>query len=257
MVSDAKLIRRLSKDPDDQEAYRLIFQKYHKKVFRYALKFLHNYEDAEEITNDTFSRAFRKVENIKNSEKLLGYLYRIAQNLALNRKRNDNRRLASTELLVYEEASAEEHTTLLTGDIAAVNAYRISGQSQENREQEVILKRLIHLLPEKDRQVMQYCYFDECLQTEIAVLMNTTLKSVEHRLGRTRKLLKTITSQLDDLLYILPTEESLIMGRYLLDGFSHEEIAELVGISPQAVADSLERVMKWWRKIIANQARQR
>lgn len=130
MVSDAELIQRLSKDPDDQEAYRLIFHKSHKQIFKHALKFLYNYEDAEEITNDTFSRAFRKMENIKNPEKLLGYLYAIAQNLALNQQRDENRRLASTELLVYEESSAEAQTTLLTGDISAVNAYRISEQSQ-------------------------------------------------------------------------------------------------------------------------------
>lgn len=103
---------------------------------------------------------------------------------------------------------------------------------------------------------MQCYYFDDWTQKEIAALMNITLKSVERRLARVRNLLKTIVSQLDDLLDLLPAEESMIMGRYLLDRFSHEEIAELVGISPQAVSDNLERVMKRWKKIIANQARQ-
>lgn len=256
MTNDAELIQRLLKDTGDQEAYHLIFQKYYEKVFRYTLKFLRNYEDAEEIANDTFSRAFRKMENLRDPAKLLRWLYTIARNLALNRQRDEDRRLAGTELLVYEESPAEEYTMLLTGDIAAVNIHRISGQSQENSEREITLKRLIHLLPEKDRQVMKCYYFDERPQKEIAELMNTTLKSVEHRLARTRNLLKTIVSQLGDLLSLLSSEESMMMGRYLLDRFSHEEIAELVGISPQDVADSLRRVMKRWKKIIANQATQ-
>ncbi|MDE0427169.1 MAG: sigma-70 family RNA polymerase sigma factor [Candidatus Poribacteria bacterium] len=229
MTNDAELIQRLLKDTDDQEAYHLIFQKYYEKVFRYTLKFLRNYEDAEEIANDTFSRAFRKMENLRDPAKLLRWLYTIARNLALNRQRDEDRRLAGTELLVYEESSVEEQTMLLTGDIAAINAYRAFGQSQVNSEREVVLRRLIHLLPEKDRQIMQYYYFYDWRQKKIAALMNTTFKSVEHRLARTRNLLKAIVSQLDDLLSLLSSEESMMMGRYLLDRFSHEEIAELVG----------------------------
>ena len=255
MVDNAELIRRLQMG-DDQEASRLIFQKFYKRVFNYTFKLLRNHEDAEEIVNDTFSQAFGKIEKLRDSSKLLGWLYTIARNLALDHRRKIGRQLANIELLPFEEHSVKKHSSIYTADIAAVSAYRDFRQSEANSDRIGVLKRLIRLLPGTDREVMEFCYFDEKSQKEIAVLTNTTPKSVEHRLGRARNLLKAIVSQLDDLLHLLPYEESMMMGRYLLDKFSQEEIAELAGISPQAVVDSLERVMKRWKKIIANQARQ-
>ena len=260
MTDDAELIRRLQME-DDQEASRLIFQKFYKRVFNYTFKLLRNHENAEEIVNDTFSQAFRKIENLRDSSKLLGWLYTIARNLALDQRRKIGRQLANIELVPFEEHSVKKHSSIYTADIstadiAAVSAYRNFRQSEANSDRIDVLKRLIRLLPRTDQKVMEFCYFDEKSQKEIAVLTNTTSKSVEHRLGRARNLVKAIVSQLDDLLHLLPYEESMMMGRYLLDKFSQEEIAELAGISPQAVADSLARVMKRWKKIIANQARQ-
>ena len=100
---------------------------------------------------------------------------------------------------------------------------------------------------------MEGFHIEELTYREIAALSAVSEKSVDGRLTRTRKLVKAIAMQLSDLLNRLSDAEALMMRRYLFDGTSPEEIAESLGISPDAVAAGLERVMQRWKKIIDKQ----
>ena len=144
--------------------------------------------------------------------------------------------------------------------ISPLAVYQRAQHAAAHWDRVVVIKRLIRLLPEEDRRVMALRYYDEFNHLDLkyddmAVLTGKTVKSVKHRVARATKLVGAIATRLNDLLNLLPAEEALMMRRYLLDRFSHTEIAEFLGISPQEVADGLEGVMRRWKKIIAKQKR--
>ena len=252
MIDDAELIRRW-RETEEGEAASLLFQKHYKGVYNYAYKFLRNHHDAEEVAMDTFAKAFRKLETLEAPDKLSGWLRTIVHRCALNWQRTKARQLANVELVSLDEPLVEEDESVSYGDIAAIDAYRHSQESEGRRHWTGVLKRLMRLLPEKDRQVMESFHLEELTYREIAALSAVSEKSVDSRLMRTRKLVKAIVRQLSDLLNRLSDAEALMMRRYLFDGTSPEEIAESLGISPDAVAASLERVMQRWKKIIDKQ----
>ena len=257
MIDDAKLIQQFIETDDEEVANRIlqtIIHKHHKFVFACAFKRLKNYEDAEEAASDTFRKALKRRKQLAAPERLVGWLYTIATRVAIDRLRKaDPNRTEIIESL--DQPPVEGDNRVSSVDSASVRAYRRTRDAEAHGTRVGMIKRLIRLLPEEDRQVMAFRYYDEFNHLEykeIAERTGKTVKSVKNRVARATKLVRAIATQLNDLLSHLSDAEAL-MRRYLFDGASHEEIAELLGISPQEVADSLERVMKRWKKLIAKQ----
>src|SRR3954471_9346160 len=80
---DAELVRRFN--AGDEEAFVEIMTRYREKIFSVALALLRNRADAEEIAQDTFSRAHRGLSRFRGDSSLATWLHRIAVNLARNR----------------------------------------------------------------------------------------------------------------------------------------------------------------------------
>lgn len=80
---DAGLVRRFT--TGDESAFTEIVTRYRGKIYGLTLNLLHNAADAEEITQDTFIRAYRGLVRFRGDSSLSTWLYRIALNLARNR----------------------------------------------------------------------------------------------------------------------------------------------------------------------------
>ena len=257
MKKNAERIQRL-KELDDEAALNLIFQTYYDAVYSYAFRLLKNHEDAEEVVNDTFSKAFRRMKKLRRVDNILGWLLTIAANTAKDRMRKATRHAKRITLVSIDDSSAEVDTagdpyTVPLADTAALVVHKQAQQIEAQRQQAIQLKRIIRLLPHKDRQVMQLYYIGNLTQRRIAELTDTTVKSVKHRINRSKTLVKTIESQLPSLLNRLPGDERKMMGQYLLDLSSYADIATFLRVSPQDVVEGLNRAMARWKKIIARQ----
>src|ERR1035437_5059789 len=68
-------------------AYAILVEKHKEMVFSIALKILHNREDAEEIAQDVFVKAYQSLANFKNEAKFSTWLYRIVYNTAISKVR--------------------------------------------------------------------------------------------------------------------------------------------------------------------------
>jgi len=77
---DAVLVDRFK--AGDQEAFDEIVSRYRERVYQLALRVIRNPQDAEEVTQDTFIRAFRGLANFRGDSALVTWLYQIANNLA-------------------------------------------------------------------------------------------------------------------------------------------------------------------------------
>ena len=144
-------------------------------VFKVAFAVLRNAEDAEEIVQDTFFRAFRSGEAAR-IERMRAWLARIAWRLAIDRLRQGGgyRRQRESEDLFRLQPTlgpgAEE--ALLRGERLA------------------LLERLLPVLPRDLREAIQLSTVEGMTSAEIAEVLGILESSVRTRLARARKLLK-------------------------------------------------------------------
>lgn len=251
MKANAEQIQHI-KELDDDAALTLIFHVYYDAVYSCAFNLLRNHEDAEEVVNDTFAKAFRKMKKLRQVDNIAGWLFTVARNMAIDRIRKAARQAKHLTLVSIDE-SDEESYTVSVSDIAALTVYKQARQTEEQRQRTARLKRIIRLLPRKDRRAMRLHYINGRTQKQIAALTATTVKSVKHRLKRARELVKTIESRLPYLLNRLPDDERKMMGRYLLNLSSRSDIARFLHVAPQDVVEGLNRAMARWKKIIKQQ----
>ncbi len=91
---EAELISRCQKG--DEEAFKEIFDRYHKTVYRVAYGVLRQREDVLEIVQEVFIKLFRSIKNFKGESKFSTYLYRMAVNTAIDHLRKTGKPLLSS-----------------------------------------------------------------------------------------------------------------------------------------------------------------
>ena len=115
---------------EEKEMLKILFEKHHKQIHSYLCGYLHNEDDAWELTQDTFYEFWNK-KTVKGEE--LFALLRIASNLALNKIKRD--KLSKT-------------VSLLGRFTAYPSVY-----SEEYAEEKRILRSSISRLPEDQREI--------------------------------------------------------------------------------------------------------
>jgi RNA polymerase sigma-70 factor, ECF subfamily len=84
-VSDWELVRQCQSG--DMNAFQELVSRYQQKVFMVILGLLRNREDALEVSQETFFRAYRKIDSFQGGSSFYTWLYRIAVNLAIDAQR--------------------------------------------------------------------------------------------------------------------------------------------------------------------------
>ena len=145
MVNDVSLNRQFL-ETGDTEAFSLIFKKYYPVVYTRVARMMRNHPDpavdAEDITQETFIQAFEKRHEVREPEKLLGWLLAIATNLTLNELRDAKmRRQAGNSFLEsLNSLSISEREALYVTSLSEI-AKAIVGISRSQAEETV--KRVI------------------------------------------------------------------------------------------------------------------
>ena len=140
-------------------------------AFRVALGVLRNREDAEEVAQEAFVRAYRNFHQLRDRERFRGWLARIAWRLALDRVRSTKRRV------LREQVALEAPPAPSVEDLA------VSNQFQQR------LERAIDELPEKLRMVILLAAIQGHDMHEVATLLGVPEGTVKSRLHLARKAL--------------------------------------------------------------------
>jgi RNA polymerase sigma-70 factor (ECF subfamily) len=140
-------------------------------AFRVAYGILRHREDAEDVAQEAFARAYQHFRSLRDRERFRAWLVRTAWRLAIDRVRGDRRRTA-------REQSVEEPITRSTGEDAALSRER-AGQ----------VWRAIDALPEKLRVVVVLSAIEEHDLLEVARLLDVPVGTVKSRLFNARKAL--------------------------------------------------------------------
>ena len=138
-------------------------------AFRVALGVLHNREDAEDVAQEAFVRAYRSFHRLRDRERFRGWLARIAWRLALDRQRGAERR---------------ERRELAASDPAPVRTVEDLAVSRQFQER---LERAMDELPEKLRMVLVLAGVEGYDTSETARLLALPEGTVKSRLHAARK----------------------------------------------------------------------
>lgn len=163
-----------------RQAFSAIVEKHQDKVFSLALKICGNIEDAEEVAQDSFMKAFRSLSTFKGKSSFSTWLYRITYNTAVScvRKKNYN-------VLSLEEFPADASDFLQNNE---------SEDKAEKEYKRSLLAFAIQKLSIEDRAIISMYYFQELSLNEIIEIINITKSNLKVRLHRARKKLEECIS---------------------------------------------------------------
>src|SRR5918996_4782515 len=88
-LSDWELVQKCQ--AGEMSAFQELVSRYHQKVYMVVLGLLRNREDALEVAQETFFRAFRKIKSFQGGSSFYTWLYRIAVNLSIDAQRRQKR----------------------------------------------------------------------------------------------------------------------------------------------------------------------
>jgi RNA polymerase sigma-70 factor (ECF subfamily) len=157
-----------------------LFDVYHDRIYRYVLRMVKNPAEAEDLTQDTFLRAYRGHESLRDPQAVRGWLYRIATHACLDRLRQ-----------------RKPQVSIDTGEGAdRVNAVVSKSPSvleiTERKETSACVQRCLDFLPDSYRAVILLHEAHSLTAAEIAELLGVTVTTVKIRLHRARRKLQRI-----------------------------------------------------------------
>ncbi len=175
---DAKWVERIL--AGDEGAFTALVKKYEKQIHAFVWRRVRDYHVAEEITQDTFLRAYEKLGTLRDPNKFSGWLYMIATRRFLTwfdektvpMQSLDAMREAEIEALLYARYMMEQTEKLATEKQREVVAY------------------LLEKLPARERTVVVLHYLSEMSCEEIGDFLEMSPNTIKSRLHRARKRLK-------------------------------------------------------------------
>ena len=159
-------------------AFSEIYERYHSKIFRLALRITRNVQDAEDVVQECFMRAFVHLESFSGKSKLSTWLWRIAINAALMRIR----RRRGFEFSLNEFAG-----TASSARRADIKCHRPAPDDQYLQREiaQLLLEGLAGLSP-KLASVVTLRYFEELSTRECAETLGISLSNAKMRILRAR-----------------------------------------------------------------------
>ncbi|MCL5288692.1 MAG: RNA polymerase sigma factor [Acidobacteria bacterium] len=146
-------------------------------AFRVALGVLRNRDDAEEVAQEAFLRAYQSFSRLRDRERFRAWLVRITWRLALDRIRAARRRVARETSVMMDELNSPERT---------VEDIRASREFQQR------LARAMDELPEKLRVVLVLSAIEGHDTREVGLLLDLPEGTVKSRLFHARKKLSEL-----------------------------------------------------------------
>ena len=168
----------------DSSAFETLVSRYKDRVYNVAYRFLGNHEDAQDVAQEVFVRAYRGLEDFKGNSKVYTWLYSITGNLARNKLRDSKRkgRNKGMSLEDLERRAPGAAQQLTSTDETPENA-------ATRHETEEALQVCLEELPEHYRIVFVLRTFEQLSYEEIADAVGCPKGTVKSRLNHARKIL--------------------------------------------------------------------
>jgi RNA polymerase sigma-70 factor (ECF subfamily) len=167
----------------DMEAFKVLFERYNNRIYTFIRQTVRDYEEAADLAQETFIRAWSSIRTLKSNEAFTGWLYRIAVNLCRDHFRKSSTSVESLEEMTEQNQGGESILNRLT--------------SLENPEKDLVSQELeklvnsaIQSLPQEQRMPIILHHLEGMELDEIAKIMGVRPGTVMSRLARGREKLR-------------------------------------------------------------------
>lgn len=160
--NEEEIIEQLHDPKRCQAAFGKVIEQYSQGLYWQIRRMVFNHDDANDILQNTFLKAWSNIDNFRGNAKLSTWLYKIAINESItfiNKERARN------------EASIDDDSFLLNNIE--------SDQYFDGDEAQVKLQRAINSLPEKQRLVFNMRYYDEMKYEDMSEILGTSVGALK------------------------------------------------------------------------------
>lgn len=161
----------------DKAAFDVLVERHRKQVYQVCYRFVGNHEDASDLAQDTFVRAYRALRTFKGRSAFSTWLYRVAVNVCLNRLSVKQPALEAFDAKDREDPAAEYPDTAIV-----------------RQERAATVRAAIARLPRKQRATMILRMYHELPHEQIAAILGSSVGAVKanffHALANLKKLLQ-------------------------------------------------------------------
>ena len=174
-LDDAALVERCV--AGDNGAFDVLVERHRRQVYQLCYRFAGNHEDASDLTQDAFVRAYRALGTFRGHAAFSTWLYRVAVNICLNRK--------AARQMVTEPIDGREHQDL-SGEPADRAVLR--------HERAATVRAAIARLPRKQRATLILRMYHDLPHGQIAAILGSSVGAAKanffHALANLKRLLQ-------------------------------------------------------------------
>jgi len=179
-VQDIDLINRIKND--NQDAFKVLIDKYKHSVFSISFGFLHDKTQADDVVQDVFIKFWEKRKEFKLQAKFSTWLYRVTSNMCINIvKRNKFSIVFSSIKNNYDKKETYFEQHIEDDESKTIE------QTEKQRHIKLALKTAIDNLPKRQRIAFVLNKYQDFSYKEIADIMELSLSSIESLLFRAKK----------------------------------------------------------------------
>ncbi|MEZ5007304.1 MAG: sigma-70 family RNA polymerase sigma factor [Chitinophagales bacterium] len=163
-MTEQVLIAALKDEFQQKRAFQTLIETYQERLYWHIRKLVLDHEDANDVIQNTFIKAWKGLNNFRADAKLYTWLYRIATNESLTFINNRKKKFAEN----FD--SDEEYSP----------ANRLKADEYfDGNEAEIKLYKALETLPDKQRIVFQFRYFEDLKYEDIADITDTSVGALK------------------------------------------------------------------------------
>lgn len=192
-ASDGQLVTQVLNG--EREAFDVLILKYQRQAVAVSYRLLGNTNDALEVTQDAFLKAFRNLSTLQKPDAFGGWLMRIVSNLSLNFRRGRKTRAALPLDDVIGPGSGERSDAQAGAGSEWTARSADPARAMESAELGKRLQEALMQLPEKQRQAIVMFTIDDMPQKEVAEALKCSVEAVKWHVFQGRKKLRELLKE--------------------------------------------------------------
>lgn len=157
--SEKQLIAQLADASTQRQAFAVVVRQYSEQLYWHIRRIVLNHDDADDVLQNTFIKAWKNIDTFRNDAKLSTWLYRIAVNESLDFVRKQKNHLSESDI--------DSGGTSIAASLIADDYF-------DGDDAQALLQEAIASLPDVQRTVFIMRYYEDKKYSEISAILNTT-----------------------------------------------------------------------------------